>query len=127
MYLLPVVLTALSNVSHAANHLLDEIGERRARAAALGLVHLSGSTITHQHGGDVHTHVGGIGGLLVAAEQVDDPEEGRAPPPIELSVHAPAIVRYVLLVPSAARAFLSAHVTAAEHAVPPPLLPPPRA
>jgi hypothetical protein len=125
-YALPLALAAVSDAGHGAAHVMEQLRERQAAAAALGLAHLGERTAyTHTHGGDTHSHVGTVGALLVAAEQANAEQEA-APPPVQLSAHAPARTVQVLVALSITRvaATLDAFVPAHPRALPP--IPPPR-
>ena len=83
-YALPLSLNALSGLSHGAFHMLERVQERQARAAAMGLVHLSEqgrerSTFVHTHDGSTHAHAGPVDALLSASDHADDQQDVAAP------------------------------------------------
>jgi hypothetical protein len=123
-YALPLSLGALSELSHDASHLLERVQESRARAAALGMVHLNES-FTHTHGGVTHSHAGAVDALLSASEHTDD-EQDVAPPVLKLSAHTPASVVVSWAALAIVRAFAAIDVVAPDHPRPLPPLPPPR-
>ena len=127
-YALPLSLGALSELSHEASHVLERLyegmHESRARAAALGMVHLS-ETFTHTHDGVTHSHAGAIDALLSASEQTDE-EQDAAAPVVKLSAHAPADIIHAWVAIAAGRAFAAADAVVPDHPRPLPPLPPPR-
>jgi hypothetical protein len=123
-YALPLSLGALSELSHEASHLAERLQESRAKAAALGMVHLNES-FTHTHDGVTHSHAGAVDALLSASEHTDD-EQDAAVPVVELSAHAPAAVVQAWLALAAGRAFAATDAVAPDHPRPLPPLPPPR-
>lgn len=129
-YALPPSLGALSELSHGAFHLMERLQERQARAAAMGLVHLSEqareqSTFTHTHGGNTHSHAAPVDALLSASEHADD-EQDVAAPVVKLSAHAPAASVDAWLALAVGSAFTAIDVVAPDHPRPLPPLPPPR-
>ncbi len=125
-YALPLAVGAASDLGHGAFHALERLQERRAEAAALGLVHLAErSAFTHSHGGETHSHAGAVDALLVAAEQTDDTRDAQAPL-LKLSAHTPATLVEVVV------ALVVAHTAATSDALAPshprtlPPVPPPR-
>ena len=129
-YALPLSLNALSGLSHGAFHMLDRVQERQARAAAMGLVHLSEqgrerSTFVHTHDGSTHAHAGPVDALLSASDHADDQQDVAAPV-VKLATHAPAMVVRMWLAPAVSRAFTAVELPAPDHPRPLPPLPPPR-
>jgi hypothetical protein len=114
-YALPLSLGALAELSHEASHLMERLQESRARAAALGMVHL----------GESYTHAGAVDALLSASEHTDD-EQDAAVPVVKLSAHAPASSIATWTALAVDRAFAAIDVVLPEHARPLPPLPPPR-
>src|SRR5687768_16235122 len=103
-YAMPLSVGAASWLGHGAFNLLEQLQERQARAAALGLVHLSDrGTFTHTHDGVTHSHAGAVDALLSAADRTDE-EHDAAAPMVELSAHAPATSGYILVALAVSRA-----------------------
>ncbi len=130
-YALPLSLGAVSGLSHGAFHLLERLQERQARAAAMGLVHLSASnggrsTFTHTHDGITHAHAGPVDALLTASEHADQEQNEAAAPVVKLSAHAPAVTLEVWTALAMSRVFAAIDRTAPDHPRPLPPLPPPR-
>jgi hypothetical protein len=126
-YAFPLTLGAVAEVSHGAFHAIEGIQQRRAEAAALGLVHLNErSGYTHTHGGVTHSHAGTVDALLVAAQQTDE-QTDAAPPLVELSVHTPASVVALVIAPGAMSAAKAIDAVAPPHPRALPPVPPPRA
>jgi hypothetical protein len=123
-YALPLSLGALSELSHEASHLMERVQESRARAAALGLVHLSDG-FTHTHDGVTHSHAGAVDALLSASEHTDD-EQDAAAPVVKLSAHTPAAVVDTWLALGLGSAYAAIDFVAPDHPRPLPPLPPPR-
>ncbi|MEQ1856559.1 MAG: hypothetical protein ABL963_08815 [Longimicrobiales bacterium] len=125
-YALPLAVGAASDLSHGAFHALGGLQERKAEAAALGLVHLAErSTFTHTHDGVTHAHAGAVDALLVAAEQADESTDAQAPM-VKLSVHTPATVVEVLVGLAIARTAAMMDAIAPSHPRALPPVPPPR-
>jgi hypothetical protein len=123
-YALPLSLGAVSELSHEVSHLVERLEESRARAAALGMVHL-GEGFTHTHDGVTHAHAGAVDALLSASEHTDEDTDAAAPV-VKLSTHTPAPLVRTWVAIATARAFAAVDAVAPDHPRPLPPLPPPR-
>jgi hypothetical protein len=130
-YAIPLSLGTLSQLGHGAAHLIEQMEERQARAAALGLVHLSAersqssSEFVHTHDGVTHSHAGPVDALLSASKHTDE-EQHVAVPMVKLSAHAPATVVFTWIALAIVRAPAATDAVAPDHPRPLPPLPPPR-
>ena len=134
VYALPLSIGAFAQLGHGASHLLERLEARQARAAALGVVHMSeltgerspsASNFVHTHDGVTHYHAGAVDALLSASEQADD-EQDAAAPMVKLSAHTLSSAVPVWIALSVERAPRAADAAAPDHPRPLPPLPPPR-
>jgi len=123
-YGLPLSLGVVSELIHEASHFMERIQESRARAAALGMVHLNDS-FTHTHDGVTHSHAGAVDALLSASEHADD-EQDAAAPVVKLSTHTPASAVVAWSALAIGRASAAIDAVLPDHPRPLPPLPPPR-
>jgi hypothetical protein len=130
VYALPLSLGAFAQLGHDAFHLIEQLEARQARAAALGLVHLSElsgerSQFTHTHDGVTHSHAGPVDALLSASAAADE-EPDVAVPMVKLSAHAPATMVFSWIALALGRVSAATDLVAPDHPRPLPPLPPPR-
>ncbi len=133
-YAMPLSRGAISQLSHGASHLREQLHERQAKAAAMGLAHLSelgaerstpSRSFVHTHGGSTHAHAGAVDALLSASDHADD-EEAAAVPMVKLSAHTPSMMVLALIVLPVSRMPSVLDGVASDHPRPLPPLPPPR-
>jgi hypothetical protein len=134
VYALPLAVGAFSQMGHGAFHLLVRLEERQARAAALGLVHLSelaverptsSSNFVHTHDGVTHSHAGAVDALLSASEHADEDHDAAAPM-VKLSAHTFSTASPLWIALSVGGASRAVDAVAPDHPRPLPPLPPPR-
>jgi hypothetical protein len=133
VYAVPLSIGAFAQLGHGASHLRERLEARHARAAALGLVHMSeltgerspsASDFVHTHDGVTHAHAGAVDALLSASEQAD--EQDAAAPVVKLSAHTLSGAIPVWIALSVGRAPRAVDVAIPDHPRPLPPLPPPR-
>jgi hypothetical protein len=134
-YVLPLGIGLAARIGHEAEHALALLADLERRAVAMGVAHLhdvkderSGAAFVHSHGGTPHAHHGGVGALLVAADETHEhTEEPGVTAPVELSSHLPTARGPVELTTAHGRPAGAATSAALAHELLPPPLPPPRA
>jgi hypothetical protein len=134
-YVLPLGVSLAARIGHGAGHALALLADLERRAVAMGVAHLhdvkdeqSRATFVHSHGGTPHAHHGGVGALLVAADETDERAEDLGlTAPVELSSHLPAARWLQGLTTAHGRPAGAATSAALAHELLRPPLPPPRA